>query len=252
MHQLCKAWLATLALSALAPAVQASQLATFTFSGTIEEVEIGNPALAFALGYDPTNLPAATALLAPFAAGQAFNAEVVVDLDSPRTPNDGVASFAGSIQRFHFSVPDANWNSVSIGSTHQGVSITANDDGNGDVYYFYLPKDYMAKGTYMTGSFYAIRPDANLSAEPNLYELATSFYDPSTFDPAPRGTISVLSSDCGGPLLDRCGSLELNITSTSVTAVPEASTWSMMSLGLAGFCLLALRRHQGDRTTSMH
>ncbi|MFT3856474.1 MAG: PEP-CTERM sorting domain-containing protein [Aquabacterium sp.] len=241
---------ATALAAALSAPAHAENLVTWTFTGTIDQVTKGyayddwrlshtsDPSSYIPL-YSPEQRAAVDVQMAPFAAGQSFTAEVVVDLDTPYGP-DGVASFPNAFKSYRLIVPGAGVDSINTSQVHQGVSITETSQGGGDTYYFYLPSGYdwmFQPGTVFGGSIFFSDPSGTQHLAPDLHTLAASF-DPAKYDGF-HGTAYVKEGSCGW---DKCGTLGLNVLSASVSAVPEPATLSLITAGLAGLGMMTRRR----------
>lgn len=241
----------------------AEQLATWSFSGVLGDVRTeyssnawqqqlvesamaeGNDISGYYPLYGDAQRAAMDEAMAPFAVGQAFTLNVVVDLDTPYGP-DGVASFPNAIKSQELLIPQAGVSAVNRAMVHQGISITPEnyETGIGDVYYFYLPAgyDYLMSSAepqnIFGGTVYFTDPDGLLNQAPDLHAFATAF-DPNKYNYITGGT-PVNNAACGG----RCGGLGFTIQSASVSiaAVPEPGTWLTMALGLIGVAGATQRR----------
>jgi PEP-CTERM motif len=246
---------ASLPLSAIAlyaamsgPAAHAQQLATWSFRGVIGNVHSGSRWADIQFAEDQQ--AAVDLAMAPFAAGQAFTLNVLVDLDTPYGP-DGVASFPNAIKRQELLIPQAGVAAINESMVHQGVSITPIDyeTKSGDVYYFYLPAgyDYLSPSARPVNSYggtvYFIDPEGLINQSPDLHAFAAAF-DPAKYTYMLGGT-PVNNPACGG----QCGTLDFTIESATLTmaAVPEPGTWLTMALGLAGIAGATQRRLNGHK-----
>lgn len=170
----------------------------------------------------------------PFPVGSTYSAQFTVDLNSPLTPNSGVANFEGAIQSFNFSILSSGYSYSSSQSSNQGVSITPNTP-SGDVIYFYMPAHF-AGGPQpnLLASFFFIDPSGTLSTNPDLHGLFNSFnINNYSFM---QGSGQPFTSGCA---LSLCGSMQFSITSASVAPVPLPSSATLLASGLALFGWLA-------------
>jgi len=213
-----------------------ASVVTWNIDGTITSVNA--PYLAAGWVPSDSQQTASQSALAPFSNGSTFQATLVVDLDSPRTPASGVANFEGSIKSFDFFVPKSGYTYSSSNLSNSGVSITTNSP-SGDVIYFYLPTSYSFFGAQadMLASFYFLDPNGNLSSNLDLHELYNTF-DSSKYS-FMGGSANLSNYQC---LYSSCGSLEFSVRNASVSAVPNPATVWLFGAGLIGLFGVAYKR----------
>ncbi len=209
-------------------------LIQFNFAGTIASSSASSSGSG-----NQTQTLAAQNARAKVPVGSAYSASFIVDLDSPYTPNSGVANFEGSIESFKFTDQSTGFTYSSTTQTHSGISIKSLS-GGGDIVYFYLPTDLVAgSGISLKTTFFLEDPTGTLHTGSDLHEWYNTL---DTTDYQKLGGQTFLnSSSC---YMGGCGSFEFKITSVDVHTIPEPATAGLLATALAGLAVLARRRRR--------